>query len=130
MVQADVCEACALDRCQRFGHAVDKRLDADESGVRMSLGLGDQMLAAAKADLEPHIVGMLEKCSKICRRRICQIERKLRQQRLEQAGLMRRAASCLCAGRRRRARRRLVYRCMSECITAASLMRPFAKLNA
>jgi hypothetical protein len=46
------------------------------------------MLTTAKADLQPHIVGVFEKLSKVCGRRICQVKRKAGQERIEQASLM------------------------------------------
>ena len=42
----------AVDRRDRLRHAVQKRLDADEAGRRRGDRLGDQMLAAAEADLQ------------------------------------------------------------------------------
>ena len=36
-------------------HAVDERLDADEAGRRFAPRAMQQMLAAAEADLEPHL---------------------------------------------------------------------------
>lgn len=42
-----------LDAGERLGETVDKRLAAYEADVWMGLGLGEQMLAAAEADLQP-----------------------------------------------------------------------------
>ena len=55
----------AVDRGQRLRHAVDERLDADEAGRRIALGLRDQVLAAAEADLEADVVGALEQRAQI-----------------------------------------------------------------
>ena len=51
-MQPDIVQLVGFDGGQRFGHAVDERLDADEAGVRLRLRLRDHELAAAKADLE------------------------------------------------------------------------------
>jgi hypothetical protein len=51
--QADIVEPLFLDAGQRLGDAVDERLAADEADITMRPGLRQQMLAAAKADLEP-----------------------------------------------------------------------------
>ena len=59
VMQPDVGELARRDRGQRLGHAVDERLDADEAGARMLLGLRDQVLAAAEADLEADVVDRL-----------------------------------------------------------------------
>ena len=56
---------------------------------RMSLGLRDQMLAAAEPDLQPHLVDAAEQRAQIGRRGVLQIERQPRQQRVEQRRLLR-----------------------------------------
>ena len=61
VMQPDVCEAELVDRDQRLRHAVDERLASDEAGARVSLRLRDQMLRAAEADFEPHVVDRLRK---------------------------------------------------------------------
>jgi hypothetical protein len=43
------------DRGEHFRHAIDERLAADEADLRVVARRSDQMLAAAKADLEPNI---------------------------------------------------------------------------
>ena len=89
-MQADIGEPCALDRGERLGHAVDERLDADEAGARIALGLRDQMLAAAEADFEADVIDRRRKQRRADRPApACEIERKPRQQRLEQRGLAR-----------------------------------------
>src|SRR5262245_31983707 len=88
-MQADVGEAARMDRRERLRHAVDERLDADEASARLSLGLCDQMLAAAKADLHPHVRGSgWKQAWKVGRRRLIEIDRELRQQRLKQRRLL------------------------------------------
>jgi hypothetical protein len=42
-----------IDAGQRLGDAVDERFAADEADIAMGPRLGDEMLAAAEADLEP-----------------------------------------------------------------------------
>src|SRR5580704_11932550 len=56
-MQPDVLQLAAFDGRERLGHAVDERLDADEAGARPRLRLGDQIFAAAEADLELNVVG-------------------------------------------------------------------------
>ena len=53
----------------------------------MPLGLGDQMLAAAEAAFETNVVDAVEQRAQIGRRGLGQIERKPRQQRVDQRGL-------------------------------------------
>src|SRR5262245_29005507 len=55
-VQPDIGEIFQLDRRERLGHSVDERLDPDEAGARMLLGLLDHVLAAAESDLEADAV--------------------------------------------------------------------------
>ena len=81
------CELALLDRGQRLGHAVDEGLDADESRARMLRGLGDQMLAAAEAAFQPHVVHAAEQRTQIGGRGLGQIDRELRQQCVDQRGL-------------------------------------------
>ena len=88
-MQPDVGELALVDRGQRLGHAVDERLDADEAGARIALGFRDQVLAAAEAAFQPHVVDAVEQRAQIGGRGRRQIERKLRQQRVEQRGLAR-----------------------------------------
>ena len=47
------------------------------------------MFGAAEADFKPHIVDVAEQCAQIGGRRLAQIERDARQQRVEQRGLPR-----------------------------------------
>ena len=67
-----------VDRDQRLGDAVEKAVGADEADARMRLGLRDQMLGAAEADLEPHVV---DACGNSARRSagagFAEIEREL-----------------------------------------------------
>ena len=63
---------------------------ADKSGVRLSLRLGDQMLGAAEADFESQIVDRSsEQRLQSGWRGLGEIERELRQQRIEKCGLTR-----------------------------------------
>ena len=88
--QPDVANAAGLDLRQDLGHAVDVGLAADEAGLGMSLGLRDQMLAAAEPDLELDLVDRrFEQLAKPGRWRGREIERQLRQQIRDQLGLMR-----------------------------------------
>ena len=81
---------CASIGGQRFGHAVDEGVAADEADGRMRLRLRDQMLAAAEADFQPDVVERAcKKRAQIGRRRLGEIEREARQQRVEQRRLPR-----------------------------------------
>ena len=52
-MQADVFQAAPLDQRQQARHAVNEGFASDETHVGLEGGRLDQMLAAAKADLEP-----------------------------------------------------------------------------
>ena len=106
VMQPDVGKLALVDRSQRLGHAVDERLDADEAGARMALGLRDQMLAAAEPAFQAHLVDAVEQRAQVGWRGALQIERELRQQRVEQRRLPRPQRHGPCAGRRRRRLRR------------------------
>jgi hypothetical protein len=60
-VKAEVCEALRFDRGERLRHPVDEGLAADEADVRVLRRRSDQMLAAAKADLEPNVRDWIRK---------------------------------------------------------------------
>ena len=85
-----------FDRRQGLGDAVDEGLAADEPDVGMSLRLGDQMLAAAEADLEPKLARLERKQrrSGFERRRI---DLKRRQALGDQARMMRAQRLALAA---------------------------------
>ena len=79
-----------VDGGQRFGDGIDEGVRADEAGARIGLRLRDQMLGAAEADFQAHLVERLTKQrAQIGRRGLGEIERELRQQRVEQRGLPR-----------------------------------------
>jgi len=81
VMQANVGEAEFIDRDQRLGHAVDEWLAADEAGARMRLRLRDQVLGAAKANLEPYTFDQRrEQARKIIRCGRTEIKREARQQ--------------------------------------------------
>jgi hypothetical protein len=78
-----------LDLRQDFRHAVDIGLAADEPGVGKGLRLRDQVLAAAEADFEPDILDVAIK--QLGKPRRCgrgDVERQMRQQVVDQVGLM------------------------------------------
>ena len=52
MMQPDIRETLHLDRGECLGHPIEERLDANEAAGRVALGLRDQMLGSAEADLE------------------------------------------------------------------------------
>ena len=81
-MQPDVVELALVDRDQRLGHAVDEGSMPMKPVRGCALRLRDQMLAAAEADFQPHLVdGMSEQRAQIGGRRLAQIEREPRQQR-------------------------------------------------
>ena len=52
--QADIGQMPALDLAEEFGDAVFEYLAADEADIAAPFGLGCEMLATAKADLQPN----------------------------------------------------------------------------
>ena len=102
-----------LDLRQDFRHAVDIGLAADEPDVRKGLRLRDQMLAAAESDFEPDILDVaIEQIGKPCRRGRSDIERQMRQQIVDQVGLMDAELVALAAAEERAVRmcRRAIIR--------------------
>ncbi|MEY9405744.1 uncharacterized protein (DUF2336 family) [Bradyrhizobium ottawaense] len=87
--QTDVADVGGLDLREDLGHAVDIGLAADEACRGEALCLGRQMLAAAEADLEPHVFGRRAKDLACIRRRLTvDVERQMRQQLTNQLGLV------------------------------------------
>ncbi len=83
-MQPDILQLAAFDGRERFGHAVDERLDADETGARPFLGLRDQIFAAAETDLELNIVDRNRKQrAELGGSRGAEIEGESRQKRLD-----------------------------------------------
>ncbi len=71
------------------------------------LRFGDQMFAAAESDFEPDIVGLrLEELGEIVRRGRADIERQMRQQIIDQVGLMDAELVALAAAEERAVRMR------------------------
>ena len=78
-------DAAILDCSEQASHSVDEGLAADKADIFMCLGLPEQMLARAEADLEPDIVdGRLEKLGQGGRRRTAEVEAQTRQQPADQ----------------------------------------------
>ncbi len=88
-MQADVGQLRIVDRHERLGHAVDERLGADEADAGTGLGPPDQMLGAAEADFELNVIDRVEEQRGEVSCGGCHIQRKTRQQRLEQLSLAR-----------------------------------------
>jgi hypothetical protein len=87
--QPDVADVMGFDLRQDLRHAVDVGLASDEARVRKGARFGDQMLAAAKPDLEPDLARRrVEQARKVGRARSGDIQRKPRQQVFDQIGLM------------------------------------------
>ena len=59
----------ALDMRQALGDAVEVGLAADQADIGMLLGLPDQMLARAEADLQPHAIGRQAAAEQLARDR-------------------------------------------------------------
>jgi hypothetical protein len=91
-----------FDRRERLGHSVHERLDANEAGVRQSDSFPNQMFAAAKPNFQAHIVnGRGKQVAKIRGRRLCQIEREMWKQRVEEIRLSRTQGLALAAAKER-----------------------------
>lgn len=55
-VQPDIAEIVIADIAEQFDHAVDKRLTADDTGLRIVFCLPRKMLATAETDFEPQLI--------------------------------------------------------------------------
>ena len=55
-MHADRLDAAILDRTEKSAEAIDEGLATDEAHIFVVLGLPEQMLARAEADLEPNLV--------------------------------------------------------------------------
>ena len=86
--QPDVADVVSFDLRQDFRHAVDVGLAADEAGIGKGERFGDKMLAAAEADLEPDIVDGGSNSPARSAGRGRDVERKPRQQMIDQVGLV------------------------------------------
>ena len=94
-----------FDLRQDLGHAVDIGLAADEAGIGKGARFRDQMLAAAESDFEPDFVGRrIEQAGEIGRAGLRDVERKPRQQMLDQIGLVRAQLVALAPPEERTAR--------------------------
>ena len=106
--QPDIADIVRLDLRQDLGHAVDVGLAADEAGVRKGLRLGDQMFAAAESDFEPDVVDLaIEQLGERRRRAPGDVERQMRQQVIDQVGLVDAELVALAAAEERAARMRM-----------------------
>src|ERR1700682_394459 len=87
--QPDVADGMGLDLRQDLGHAVDIGFAANEADLWKGAGFGDQMFAAAESDFEPEIIDRhIEQTSEIGGAGLADVERKPRQQVLDQVGLV------------------------------------------
>ncbi len=87
--QADVADVGGLDLREDLCHAVDIGFAADEAGRGEVLRFRRQMLAAAEADLEPYILRCrIEDLAGLRRPLRRDVERKMRQQMIDQLGLV------------------------------------------
>src|SRR3981081_1746212 len=87
--QPDVADGMGFDLRQDLGHAVDVGFAADEADIWKGAGFSDQMLAAAESNFYPEIIDLSrEKASEIGGAGLADVERKLRQQVLDQVGLV------------------------------------------
>ena len=86
----DVADVVRLDGAEDLGHAVDVRLAADEADLRKARRFRDQMLAAAESDFETDALDCrIEQRREVGRTGTADVELKMRQQMLDQVGLMR-----------------------------------------
>ena len=67
-MQADIAEPVGVDGGERLGDGVEEGVAADEAAARIGLGLIDQVLGAAEADFQPHIVDRRRKQARAGRR--------------------------------------------------------------
>ena len=89
-MQTDVAQIASLDRGQRLGHAVDKRLDADHAGARPCGRLCNHVFAAAEADLERiSSTGTANSAARSAGAGCRDVDGEPRQQRLYELGLPR-----------------------------------------
>ena len=115
--------AARLDRRQRLGHAVDERLDADEAGARMRSACAIRCSPPPKPISSRTRVDRLRKQrAQVGRRGPIEIERKPRQQRLEQRRLARPQRMPLAPAEERAALRDVSpnHDCRSWCRARAS----------
>ena len=85
VMHADRLDAAILDRAEQSADAIDERLATDKADIFMVLGLPEQMLAGAEADLEPNVVdGRREQLGQGGRRRALEVEAETRQQLADQ----------------------------------------------
>ena len=106
-VEPDIADVVGLDLRQDFCHAVDIGLAADEPDIGKRLRFGDQMFAAAESDFQPDSVRLrLEDVGEIIRRGGADIQRQMRQQIVDQVGLMDAELVALAAAEERAVRMR------------------------
>jgi len=87
--QFDVADVVRFDLGEDLCHAVDIGFAADEADMRKAQRLRDQMLAAAKSDFQAHALRLwVEQRCEVRRTRAGNVEREMRQQVLDQIGLM------------------------------------------
>src|SRR5262245_27351277 len=75
-MDADRRDAACLDRAEKACHAVDEGLAADEADILVPLGLPQEMLARAEANLEPDPLDGFwkERRNERTWRRFCEVE--------------------------------------------------------
>jgi len=86
-MDSNILDARLLYCRQELRHSVDEGLATDESGARFARRGVDQVLAPAKADLEPKFFDPRGE-ERACVERTCEIDRELREQRFDELGLM------------------------------------------
>ena len=86
-MDSDILDARLLYCRQELRHSVDEGLATDEADIAFARRGVDQMLAAAKADLEPQFSNRWGK-ERACMERACEIDGELREQRFDELGLM------------------------------------------
>ena len=92
---------------------------ADEADARIGFGLRDQMLGAAEADFQAHFVDVSRNSvAQIGGRRLREIERDARQQRIEQRRLARAQRMALAPAEEGALRLSLCVASLSSCVIA------------
>jgi hypothetical protein len=85
-----IADVVCLDGAEDFGHAVDIGLAADEADMRKAQCLRDQMFAATESDFETNALDCrIEQGCEFGGTATADVEREMRQQMLDQVGLMR-----------------------------------------
>ena len=81
--QPDIRDVLGLDRTEQFRNAIEKRFNAQISGLRMRSRHRSEMFTATKADFEKNPGGFVRKLSRRAFAQFFEIDRDLREQLLD-----------------------------------------------